>query len=68
MSGESPKQMKTFSELISWELEQDKKQTRSLAITTEEASGKIGASMLRKMRYLSAAPTMVRVPEAWKPA
>jgi hypothetical protein len=46
--------MKTFREMISWELEQDKRQTRSLHITTEDGAGKIGSSMMRKLRYLSA--------------
>jgi hypothetical protein len=47
--------MKTFRELISWELEQDKKQNRSLLITTEDAAGKLSSCVLRKLRYLSAA-------------
>jgi hypothetical protein len=49
--------MKTFRELISWELEQDKKQGRSLAITTEDGSGKLGSCVLRKLRYLTAPGT-----------
>ena len=41
--------------MISWELKQDKKANRTLQITTEEAVGKLGASVLRKLRYLSSA-------------
>jgi hypothetical protein len=41
--------------MISWELEQDKRQTRSLHISTEDQSGKLGACVLRKLRYLSSA-------------
>lgn len=46
--------MKTFRELISWELEQEKKQAHSL-VSTEDGAGKLGACALRKIRYLSAA-------------
>ena len=45
--------MKTFREMISWELEQEKKLGQSLQITTEEAAGKLGSCILRKLRYLS---------------
>jgi hypothetical protein len=45
--------MKTFREMISWELEQEKKGARTLQITTEEAAGKLGSCILRKLRYLS---------------
>jgi hypothetical protein len=45
--------MKTFREMISWELEQEKKSAQTLQITTEEAGGKLGSSILRKLRYLS---------------
>jgi hypothetical protein len=47
--------MKTFRELISWELEQEEKEHQPLQITTEDASGKLGSCVLRKMRHLSAA-------------
>jgi hypothetical protein len=47
--------MKTFREMISWELEQDKRQTRSLQITTEDSSGRLGACVLRKLRHMAAA-------------
>ena len=46
--------MKSFRELIFWELEQEKKQARSLHITTEDGSGKLGACVMRKLRYLTA--------------
>jgi hypothetical protein len=45
--------MKTFSELISWELEQEKNGYRSLATACEDAAEKLSASVLRKMKYLS---------------
>ncbi len=45
--------MKTFREMISWELEQDKKTARTLQITTEDAAGKLGSCVLRKIRHLS---------------
>jgi hypothetical protein len=45
--------MKTFREMISWELEQEKKGGRTLQITTEEAAGKLGSCILRKIRHLS---------------
>ena len=47
--------MKTFSELISWELEEEKKLNRPARISTEESSSQLGGSVLRKVRYLSAA-------------
>lgn len=47
--------MKTFSELISWELEQEKKRGNSLNVTSEEAAGKLNRSVLRRMKYLSSA-------------
>ena len=46
--------MMTFREMISWELEQEKKGARTLEITTEEAAGKLGSCILRKLRHLSA--------------
>ena len=48
--------MKTFRELISWELEQETKQrSATLSLSGDEASGKLSASVVRKIRYLSAA-------------
>jgi hypothetical protein len=47
--------MKTFREMISWELEQEKKGAHTLQITTEEAAGKLGSYVLRKLRHLSSA-------------
>ena len=47
--------MKTFRELISWELAQEKRGTRSRPTSAEESAGKIGASVLSKLRYLSTA-------------
>ena len=46
--------MKSFRELISWELEQERKNGTSATLAaTEEMADKIGASALRKLRYLS---------------
>ncbi|HTG44825.1 MAG TPA: hypothetical protein VK633_09865 [Verrucomicrobiae bacterium] len=50
--------MKTFRELISWELEQEKKQNRPLHSTSEDAAGKLGSCVLRKLRSLSAGGTL----------
>lgn len=48
--------MKTFRELISWELEQERKQKSAApSLSEDEDIGKLGASVLRKIRYLSAA-------------
>jgi hypothetical protein len=48
--------MKTFRELISWELEQESKRKRAaLSLSEEGGNTKLSASMLRKMRYLSTA-------------
>ena len=46
------KRMKTFRELIAWELEQDRKQQRP---TSAEGTGadKLTATMVRKLRYLN---------------
>jgi hypothetical protein len=44
--------MKTFREMISWELEQEKNGARTLQISTEEAAGKLGSCILRKLRHL----------------
>jgi hypothetical protein len=45
--------MKTFRELIAWELEQDRKQGRP-ALAEEKGESKLSATMLRKLRYISA--------------
>jgi hypothetical protein len=45
--------MKTFRELISWELEQEANQTApKLSLTEDAGAGKLGASVLRKLRYI----------------
>jgi hypothetical protein len=46
--------MKTFRELISWELEQDKRQAGATT-SAEERAAKLGTCVLRKLRYLSSA-------------
>ena len=45
--------MKTFRELIAWELEQEGKAHRPLQVSAEEATGKLGSCVLRKLRHLS---------------
>jgi hypothetical protein len=48
--------MKTFSELISWELEQERKERAdALSLSEDESGGKLSASIMRKMRYLNSA-------------
>jgi hypothetical protein len=61
--------MKTFSELISWELEQEaKNKTSQLSLTEEASAGKLSASVLRKLRYLSSASDDKSGSESWSPA
>ena len=55
--------MKTFREMIAWELEQEKKGRRSLQIPSEEAAGKLGSCVMRKLRYLGAAADAQGKPE-----
>ncbi len=43
--------MKTFRELIAWELEQERRKKRSLR--DGEMTGKLSQSVLRKFRFLS---------------
>ena len=46
--------MKSFSELISWELEQERKNGAAVPLSsTEDVADKISASALRKLRYLN---------------
>lgn len=46
--------MKTFSEMILWELEQEaKRKTSSATLAEDEGAGKLNASILRKFRYLN---------------
>ncbi|HEV8543759.1 MAG TPA: hypothetical protein VGR78_15305 [Verrucomicrobiae bacterium] len=59
--------MKTFRELISWELEQDKRHNRSLLVSTEDAAGRLSSCVLRKLRYLSAASGASKASSAAKP-
>ena len=45
--------MKTFNELILWELQQKANQNSSnLSVSEEHGSGKLASSVLRKLRYL----------------
>ena len=45
--------MKTFNELILWELQQEANQNSSnLSVSEEHGSGKLGSSVLRKLRQL----------------
>lgn len=43
--------MKTFRELIAWELEQDRKQKR--ADSTDNNGARLSAMMMRKLKYLN---------------
>ena len=43
--------MKTFRELIAWELEQERKQKRSTA--PKNAGSELNTTILRKLRYLN---------------
>ena len=50
--------MKTFREMISWELEQDAKQKAfDLSLTEDHGVRNLSASVMRKLRYLSSAST-----------
>ena len=44
--------MKTFRELIAWELEQERKQKRSAA-AAKNGSSELNTTILRKLRYLN---------------
>lgn len=44
--------MKTFRELIAWELEQDRKQKRSAA-DAKNGGSELNTTILRKLRYLN---------------
>jgi hypothetical protein len=45
--------MKTFNELILWELQQEANQNSSnLSLSEEHGNGKLSASVLRKLRHL----------------
>ena len=61
-------EMKTFRELISWELEQEKNQGRSVQLSTEEGAGKLSACLLRKLRYLSTTRAQGAAPTGMRPA
>lgn len=46
--------MKTFRELISWELEQESKQKPAgLSLSEDDGNTKLSASLLRKIKYLN---------------
>lgn len=46
--------MKTFRELISWELEQEAKQMpAAFSLSEDDGAEKLSASVLRKLRYLN---------------
>ena len=46
--------MKTFRELISWELEQESKQKPVvLSLTEDDGNTKLSASLLRKIKHLN---------------
>lgn len=60
--------MKTFRELISWELEQEKNQGRSAQLSTTESGEKLSSCLLRKYRYLSAARLQTGAQPGARPA
>ena len=47
--------MKSFREMISWELEQERKNRSRLEVSAKEMAEKLNATVLRKMRSLSTA-------------
>lgn len=62
--------MKTFSEMISWELEQEaSKKAPRLSLTEDVGAGKLSASVMRKLRYIrSGAADTKSSSESWSPA
>ena len=61
--------MKTFNELILWELEHEAQQkTTSLSLTEEQESSSLGASVLRKLRHLKADGETKSFPGGLNPA
>lgn len=53
--------MKTFRELISWELEQEaKEKPASLSLPEDDGAGKLSASVLRKIRFLNSGGATTR--------
>ena len=62
--------MKTFRELISWELEQESKQRRAaLSLSEDDAAGGLSASVLRKLRYLNSGNAAEKIaPDGFSPA
>ncbi|HEX7862934.1 MAG TPA: hypothetical protein VF773_21555 [Verrucomicrobiae bacterium] len=62
--------MKTFRELISWELEQDSKRGRaSLSLSEDDGGGNLTASVLRKLRYLNSRNESPKTaPDGFSPA
>jgi hypothetical protein len=60
--------MKTFRELISWELEQEKNQGRSVPNSMAESGEKLSSSLIRKYRYLNAARLQAGAQPGVRPA
>lgn len=59
--------MKTFRELIAWELEQDRKQKNSDARHVASAD-KLSEMMMRKLKYLNSNPTERPLSSAYETA
>src|SRR5262245_5901787 len=69
VKAERLKRMKTFRELISWELEQEKKGDLSLQTAEEDIAGRLESYLLRRVRYLnSAAETQGKPTATLKPS
>lgn len=60
--------MKTFRELISWELEQEKQQNRSMSASLDEPSARLSSYLSRKLRHLSAARAQALSSASTRPA
>ena len=54
--------MKTFGELIAWELEQDRKTQNRSSMADETGSSRLGEMMLRKLKYLNQTSTSTPQP------
>jgi hypothetical protein len=60
--------MKTFRELISWELEQEKQTHRPLPPSFDDPSSRLSSYVSRKRRYLSAARSQPWASASARPA
>jgi len=62
--------MKTFSELISWELEQEaSRKSPASSLPKDAEAGKLDATVLRKLRYMRSGVTGTKTgSESWSAA